>query len=330
MNSKTQIKKDSTFFLDIFNQILKYNEQNVVIVFDKKGDIWFKLKDLLKMLGYVSTLDHFDKLKIDIKFLIEYKKISIPPFVAVLQLIHPKTKFINESGLYALLTKSNKPLAKLFLQKYLIEIMPEIRKTGRYIVSETEQNKINKLNEKLENYKTELNYYDDKYKFVPSPFGYIYINEDEQIKNGIKIKCYKIGFDTNMKERMSQYKVGNFKYKLLCYIPLQIDRKAIEQCVKSRLKTHLTKLTTDTICYTSLENLKKDIVECINFHKEHICNCVKCYKTYKLTSIDVHICNKVLINEFIDYKIPVKKLSKKSLRKSSKRISKKTTKKIYK
>lgn len=71
MNSKTQIKKDSTFFLDIFNQILKYNEQNVMIVFDKKGDIWFKLKDLLKMLGYVSTLDHFDKLKIDIKFLIE-------------------------------------------------------------------------------------------------------------------------------------------------------------------------------------------------------------------------------------------------------------------
>lgn len=185
--------------------------------------------------------------------------------------------------------------------------MPEIRKTGKYIVSETDQHKINKLNEKIENYKTELNYYDDKYKFVPSPYGYIYINEDEQIKNGIKVKYYKIGFDTDMKERISQYKVSNFKYKLLCYIPLQIDRKAIEQCVKSRLKTHLTKLTTDSICYTSLENLKKDIIDCINFHKEHICNCVNCNKAYKLTSINIHSCNKVLIDEFIDYKIPVKR-----------------------
>lgn len=286
------------------------------------------------MLGYVDIKHTRKNININQKFIMTINKINTVVLKTTPPHFQPKTLFINESGLYELLTKSNKPLAKLFLQKYLIEIMPEIRKTGKYIVSETEQNKINKLNEKLENYKTELNYCDNKYKFVPSPFGYIYINEDEQIKNGIKIKCYKIGFAIDMKKRFSQYKVGNFKHKLLCYIPLQIDRKAIEQCVKSRLKTHLTKSTTDTICYTSLENLKKDVIDCINFHKEHICRCVKCNKTYKLTSIDVHNCNKVFIDEFIDYKTPVKKISKKSSRKTtkkiSKKISKKTTKKIYK
>ena len=52
-----------------------------------------------------------------------------------------------------------------------------------------------------------------------------------------------------MKKRIGEYKVGNFKYKLLAYIPLQIDRKQIEKCVKIRLKPHLTKLLTASICY---------------------------------------------------------------------------------
>lgn len=119
-----------------------------------------------------------------------------------------------------------------------------------------------------------------------------------------------------MKQRFSQYKIGNFKYKLLCYIPLEIDKKTIEQCAKLRLKTHLTKLTTDSICYISLKNLKKDIVDCINFNKEHICNCIKCKKNYKITSIDTHSCNKISEENFVNYKIPINKLSKNSSRKT--------------
>ena len=61
-----------------------------------------------------------------------------------------------------------------------------------------------------------------------------------------------------MEKRIREYKVGNFKYKLLAYIPLQIDRKQIEKCVKMRLKPHLTKLITDTICYITLDELKKN------------------------------------------------------------------------
>ena len=60
------------------------------------------------------------------------------------------------------------------------------------------------LNDKINNYKTELNYYNDKYEFIPSAFGYIYICEDDQIKNGIKIKCLKVGYDIDMKKRFSK------------------------------------------------------------------------------------------------------------------------------
>jgi hypothetical protein len=44
--------KNNIFFMDIFNQILKYNNTKVVIIFDINDKIWFKLKDLFEMFGY--------------------------------------------------------------------------------------------------------------------------------------------------------------------------------------------------------------------------------------------------------------------------------------
>ena len=132
-----------------------------------------------------------------------------------------------------------------------------------------------------------------------------------------------------MDSRMKEYKIGNFKHKLLSYIPLKIDRKQIEKCVKMRLKPHLMKLITDTVCYTSLKELKENIIDCINFNLEHICHCVKCSKIYDIKSLDKHTCNIVTIDEFIDYdgQKTSKKTSKKSSKKTSKKFSKNPSKK---
>ena len=47
---KTQNNKK--IFLDIFNNILDFNDSKVIIIFDSDGNIRFVLKDLLKILGY--------------------------------------------------------------------------------------------------------------------------------------------------------------------------------------------------------------------------------------------------------------------------------------
>ena len=60
--------------------------------------------------------------------------------------------------------------------------MPQIRKTGKYILNEVDKDKLDKVNNKLENYKQELTYYYDKYEFVPSDQGYLYINENNSIE----------------------------------------------------------------------------------------------------------------------------------------------------
>jgi prophage antirepressor-like protein len=55
---------EDTFFLDIFNNILNYNNKNVIIIFDIYDIIWFSLKDLLKILGYSATLKQLSILNI--------------------------------------------------------------------------------------------------------------------------------------------------------------------------------------------------------------------------------------------------------------------------
>jgi len=48
------------FFLDVFSGILDYSNSKVIIIFDIKGNIWFGLKDLLKMLGYTSKINQLN------------------------------------------------------------------------------------------------------------------------------------------------------------------------------------------------------------------------------------------------------------------------------
>ncbi len=72
--------------------------------------------------------------------------------------------------------------------------MPQIRQTGQYIINSKDKQKLDKVNEKLYNYKQELTYYYDKYEFEPSKNGYLYINQNNSIKDGKEIKCFKIGY----------------------------------------------------------------------------------------------------------------------------------------
>ena len=62
---------------------------------------------------------------------------------------------VNEFGFNYVLSKSNKPLAIEFINKYINDIMIQIRKTGKYISSHEELIKIKKINNKLKKVKNE-------------------------------------------------------------------------------------------------------------------------------------------------------------------------------
>lgn len=278
-----------SFFLDIFNNILDYENNDVKITFDKDGEIWFAYNDILSLLGYKDVKTAIKDFSISTRYTRKFSDIC------TIHNIVPKnfqkhTVFINESGLYEILTRSRKQKAQIFLNKYTRDIMPKIRKTGRAVVSKTDKTRIDKLNSKIKNLQHEIKS-NNKYTFLPSTNGYLYICQNTRSINGTITKCYKIGYAIDMKKRMSVYKVGNFNHSILGYIPLVVDRKQIESCIKTRLKPHLMKLFTDTVCYISLKKLKEEIMECIDFTYNHVCHCLHCSKIYDLKTIDRHICN---------------------------------------
>ena len=107
------------------NEIQLFNyEQNAVRTIDKDGEIWFVAKDVGEILGFSNVRVEISRLDDDEKR--EYKIVT-PSNGG-----YSTVNIISESGLYTLIFRSNKPEAKAFRRWVTHEVLPSIRKTGKY------------------------------------------------------------------------------------------------------------------------------------------------------------------------------------------------------
>lgn len=106
--------------LDIF----EYQNEQEVRTAEINGEIWFVVKDVCNVLDIANYRNVLSKLDEDEK--------------GVHLLDTPGGKqnlsVVNESGLYAIIIRSNKPEAKKFRKWVTSEILPQIRKTGAYAI----------------------------------------------------------------------------------------------------------------------------------------------------------------------------------------------------
>lgn len=93
---------------------------------------WFVAKDVCEVLEHSNTTMAMQMLEDD-----ERTKLSLGRAGA--------TNVVNESGLYTLIIKSNKPSAKKFRKWITSEVLPSIRKTGTYSVPQTTAGQIQLL-----------------------------------------------------------------------------------------------------------------------------------------------------------------------------------------
>ena len=180
--------------VSVFENLLKYNNKEVFIVLDINNEIWFKIKDVLKLLGYhniskINRINGIDKINI-----VKFKYIKVGLSMTIPSNTQPVTLFVNEPGLYQLLSNSYKSMAVQFRNDLFTNILPTIRKTGLYKLKEKDNIKLKAINEKLsvkiKKIEEENNYYEDKHIYKPTNNSYIYI-----IKKDIgRKKCYKIGY----------------------------------------------------------------------------------------------------------------------------------------
>ena len=67
----------SDFFMTIFNEILKVNNQEIILIFDKDMNIWFGLRDIINVLGYSNYEKSISNIKITNTNKLTYNKIKL-------------------------------------------------------------------------------------------------------------------------------------------------------------------------------------------------------------------------------------------------------------
>ncbi len=108
-------------------QIFNYNGGEVRTV-QKDGEPWFVLKDVCTALGISHVKDTANRLEND-----EVGQTEVIDSIGRTQ----TATIINESGLYSVILRSDKPEAKPFRKWVTSEVLPSIRKHGAYMTPET-------------------------------------------------------------------------------------------------------------------------------------------------------------------------------------------------
>ena len=245
--------------IDIFNNTLIYNNNKINILLDIDNNIWFKFLNISNLLNYknrkIALKDNVSKenkrrLK-EIKMLFKINE-------------QPDTIYINENGLYNFLINSRMKKAKEFQLWIITEVLPNIRKYGKYEVNKKLKLKLKNLNKKIkllekQNEILKKNMTKNKY-----PKGmYIYILEDE--------KLFKIGYTNDLQKRINNYNIGKANKAEYKYYRKTKCGLEIEKCMKSILNKYIYKSNKEFYS-CKLDKIINAITKCLNIEKK----CAKC------------------------------------------------------
>jgi prophage antirepressor-like protein len=105
------------------NQVIKqFEDKNIRIISQENGEIWFVGKDACNVLGIKNHKQTLERLDSDER---GWYKTDTPGG-------KQSSIIISESGLYKIIFQSNKPNAKSFTNWVTKEVLPSIRKYGKY------------------------------------------------------------------------------------------------------------------------------------------------------------------------------------------------------
>lgn len=103
--------------------VFRFNDLDVRAFADDNGEPWFVAKDVCDVLGYANDTQAIQK---------NCRAKGVSKRYSLTKGGNQEMTFINEGNLYRLIIKSRKPEAERFEQLVMDEILPAIRKTGRY------------------------------------------------------------------------------------------------------------------------------------------------------------------------------------------------------
>ncbi|QVK17759.1 phage antirepressor [Mycoplasmatota bacterium] len=104
-------------------KVFKNNQFGEVRVIENNNEPWFVAKDVCSILDIKNTTQAIQRLDEDERSMLNIGR-------------QGETNVVNESGLYTLILRSDKPQAKHFRKWVTSEVLPSIRKNGGYIANQ--------------------------------------------------------------------------------------------------------------------------------------------------------------------------------------------------
>lgn len=104
-----------------------FDEQAVRVV-TRDGEPWFVAADVCRVLGIANSRDAVSRLEDDERQMVNLNTVGNSDGIRG----NPNATIVSESGLYALIFTSTKPEARRFRKWVTSEVLPSLRRTGRY------------------------------------------------------------------------------------------------------------------------------------------------------------------------------------------------------
>jgi len=259
------------FIIQTFDNLIKLNNVEISIFYDKNKKIWFALRDVFNSLDYKNIKAEMKRLDIENKHITNYINLHSNLINNNLKKtrkhLHPQLKLIDEAGLYIVLNNSTKPLAKKFRDELFSNILPKLRENGEFTFNSNDKIKLKKLTKKLELIQkeqlmkrlTSKKYTDYK---NTSGKGFIYVLKVKTLKDGNEEICYKIGYTTNLNKRLETYKTGHPDIELVYQENVNVSKKQLEKCVLNLTIMNRLSSKNEIICNSSLDKIKSEIKDC--------------------------------------------------------------------
>lgn len=204
-------------------QIFTYNGSEVRTI-QKDGEPWWVLKDVCDILEIKNATDVAKRLDVD-----EVARFNLGG-------LSGETNIINESGLYNVILRSDKPEAKPFRKWVTSEVLPAIRKHGAYMTPEALEQAI--LNpDMMIRLCTALKDEQDRNKALQAANSSLSVdNQIMKPKADYFDELVERNLLTNFRETAKQLQIGEKKF-----IAFLLDRKYIYRDKKGKIQPYADK-----------------------------------------------------------------------------------------
>lgn len=122
--------------------VFNFEQNKIRTVVDDNGDVWFVAKDVAESLGYVNCNDAIYR-HCKNQGIVKHDSVNLSGKKYQIVLI-------NEPNVYRLIMKSKLPAAERFEEWVVGEVLPTIRKTGKYEAPKPEQSKMRTIKDDFE------------------------------------------------------------------------------------------------------------------------------------------------------------------------------------